>query len=379
MLRRISEIDQNRLLARFWQSGAAFWRGRRAWTAWMLMGALVAIAIAQSLVQLNIWNRDFFNALEHRDRAAVASAAVLFLPLAAASIVLAELAVRGRTRLQRKWRESLTVHVATYWMLDCRYNHLDYAASGNKNPEYRIADDARMATDAPIDLSLGFLSSALNAATFVAVLSSIGGDFVVDALGLQVAVPGYLVFGAVIYAALATGTMMIAGRPLTQAVQDLNQAEAELRAAATVLRQRGEETAPPGAEPKKRRALWVALRQVLSRWAVLARSLSRTTLVSQGNILLAPVVAWLLCAPKYIDGAMSLGQLTQAAAAFVIVQSALNWLVDNYQRLADWRSSVNRIATLLIALDDLACAEPPVPGGEPTAAAIPAKALDHRC
>jgi len=32
---------------------------------------------------------------------------------------------------------------------------------------------------------------------------------------------------------------------------------------------------------------------------------------------------------------MSLGELTQAAAAFVTVQGAFNWLVDNFQRLAD--------------------------------------------
>jgi putative ATP-binding cassette transporter len=41
------------------------------------------------------------------------------------------------------------------------------------------------------------------------------------------------------------------------------------------------------------------------------------------------------------------------------VQGAFNWLVDNYQRLADWRSSAHRVATLLIALDELAAKETP--------------------
>jgi ABC-type uncharacterized transport system fused permease/ATPase subunit len=54
---------------------------------------------------------------------------------------------------------------------------------------------------------------------------------------------------------------------------------------------------------------------------------------------------------------MSLGQLTQSAAAFVVVQGAFNWLVDNYQRLADWRSSVHRVATLLVALDEIKAKE----------------------
>ena len=49
----------------------------------------------------------------------------------------------------------------------------------------------------------------------------------------------------------------------------------------------------------------------------------RTTMVSQGNILLAPVIAWWLCAPKYLVGTMSLGEVAQVTAAFVIVQAAL--------------------------------------------------------
>ena len=76
-------------------------------------------------------------------------------------------------------------------------------------------------------------------------------------------------------------------------------------------------------------------------------------MVSQTDVLLAPVFAWILCAPKFLAGSLTLGELTQAAAAFVMVQGAFNWVVDNYQRLADWRSSAYRVATLLQALDDV--------------------------
>jgi vitamin B12/bleomycin/antimicrobial peptide transport system ATP-binding/permease protein len=74
-------------------------------------------------------------------------------------------------------------------------------------------------------------------------------------------------------------------------------------------------------------------------------------MVSQTDLLFAPVFAWLLCAPKYLAGTMTLDELTQASAAFVTVQVAFNWLVDNYQRLSDWRSAASRLAALLLALD----------------------------
>ena len=48
---------------------------------------------------------------------------------------------------------------------------------------------------------------------------------------------------------------------------------------------------------------------------------------------------------------MTLGEVVQAAAAFVVVQGAFSWFTDNYARLAEWAASANRVASLLLALD----------------------------
>jgi vitamin B12/bleomycin/antimicrobial peptide transport system ATP-binding/permease protein len=79
--------------------------------------------------------------------------------------------------------------------------------------------------------------------------------------------------------------------------------------------------------------------------------------VSQWSYMLAAVLPIILCAPKFLDGAMSLGQVMQAASAFTIVQGAFSWLVDNYPRLADWNASARRIASLMASLDSLEQAE----------------------
>jgi vitamin B12/bleomycin/antimicrobial peptide transport system ATP-binding/permease protein len=350
-----SDIDQRTLWRRFWRSASGFWTAPATWPTWLLCSSLIVIVLLQLLVQyrLNYWNRDFFNALEERDPDALQAQALLFLPLAVASVVLAIVSVWGRMTTQRKWRESLTTHLINYWLIKDHYRHLDDVMVEHQNAEYRIAEDARIATDAPIDFALGLISSVLTAVVFVEVLWNVGSDISFTAFGLRVWIPSYLVVAVIVYSIVVTLLMMMVGHPLIPLTQNRNQAEAELIAAANVLRQTGEGNGNHGSERQEHRNLWSALRNVLAQWRQLCWQLMRMTLVSHSNSLLAPVIALVLCAPKYLAGVITLGELTQAVAAFTTVQSATNWLVDNYQRVADWRSSVNRVAVLLIAIDEL--------------------------
>lgn len=346
--------ERRYLFARFWRSASRFWAGRSAVGAWSLTAFLVLIVFLQLLVQylLNLWNRHFFDALQARDVATLWMQVELLVPLATGSVLIAVTSVWARMTTQRKWREFLLRHVANYWLSQKRFRRLDYTAPGVENPEYRISENVRIATDSPIDLVMALLSSALTAAVFLSILWGIGGTLNFEAFGGVWSIPGYLVVGVIVYSTVFSGLMMLVGRNLSPVIERQLQAEAELRAAADALRQEnGDETQQSDAE--KRGTFWKAMHVVLQRWRNLLRELMRTTLVSQSNFLLAPIVAWLLCAPKFVAGTMSLGELTQAAAAFVTVQSAFNWLVDNYSRLADWQASVHRVATFLLALDAL--------------------------
>jgi len=92
---------------------------------------------------------------------------------------------------------------------------------------------------------------------------------------------------------------------------------------------------------------------VIHRWRRLLGQHMRTTFVSHGNTLLAPIIGLILCAPNYVAGRVTLGEVTQAASAFVAVQGAFNWLVDNYPRLAEWMSSAYRVGVLFDSFDRL--------------------------
>ncbi len=95
------------------------------------------------------------------------------------------------------------------------------------------------------------------------------------------------------------------------------------------------------------------MKAVIAIWRIYMWQLMRMTVVTYTSLLLTPVIGLLLCTPKYLAGMMSLGEVVQAAAAFVVVQTAFNWFTDNYARLAEWASSANRVASLLLALDEI--------------------------
>src|SRR5262249_23994827 len=96
---------------------------------------------------------------------------------------------------------------------------------------------------------------------------------------------------------------------------------------------------------------------VLRAWRDVCIQTIRTTIVSQTSGYMTPILPIILCAPKFLDNSMTLGEVMQAASAFAIVQSALNWLVDNYPRLADWAASARRVASLKLSVDELNSAE----------------------
>ena len=197
----------------------------------------------------------------------------------------------------------------------------------------------------------------LSAATFIAVLWTIGGALTVQLGGLVITIPGFLVIAAVVYAIAASGFMTVIGKRFIAVAENKNQAEAEYRYALTRLRENGESIALLHGEEEERNALDSSFRNVLRGWRNICIQNMRTTIVSQTSSYIAPVLPIILCAPKFLEGSMSLGQVMQAASAFTIVQAAFNWLVDNYPRLAEWGASARRVASLEMSLDTLDRAE----------------------
>ncbi|MFJ1310225.1 ABC transporter ATP-binding protein/permease [Rhizobium sp. AU243] len=353
------EARKRYLLKRFWISARGFWSRRGDGLAWPFsIGLLAMIGVNVGFQYgINVWNRGIFDAIEKRDASTVYFLASIFPPLVLGSVFIVTSQVYVRMRIQRRWRSWLTKVLVSRWIANGRYYQLNLIDGDHQNPEARLSEDMRIATEAPVDFVAGVIAAFVSASTFIVVLWTIGGALTLPIGGVSVTIPGFLVIAAVIYALITSSSIALIGRNFVKVSEVKNQLEAEFRYTLTRVRENGESIALLGGEEEERSDLDRRFRNVRHQWKQMAQQYMRTTVVSHGSMLIAPVVPLLLCAPKFLDGSMSLGQVMQAASAFTIVQSAFGWLVDNYPRLADWNACARRVASLMMSLDGLERAE----------------------
>lgn len=346
-------------LRRFCRDAAGYWVGSGSGIAWLVTIIMTAVVFASLGITygLNLWNRHFYDALGAKDAGAALHQALVFPGLVGLYLGLCVFAMWARMTMQRTWRAWLNAHILKRWLAHSRFYKLELVGGDHKNPEHRINDDLRIATEMPVDFVSGFVTSLLSAATFIVVLWNVGGALKLDLGGDVLVIPGALVIAAVLYALIVNGSMLAVAFRFIPLTEQKNQAEAEYRYALTRVRENAESIALLGGAAAEGGRLDQGFGAVIARWRDLMGQHMRAVIVQQGSAQLCGVVPVLLCTPRYFDGSMSLGAIMQIASAFAIVQHALSWFMENYTRLADWTASARRVGALMLAIDEIESAE----------------------
>ncbi|HEY8382559.1 MAG TPA: ABC transporter ATP-binding protein/permease [Microvirga sp.] len=343
------------VLLAFRRLAGGWWGGETAGTAWRLSLGLAGLLVLNIGISLcvNQWNRAFFDALEQRSGRTLGLLVVALVAVVVLVAVVGVFIVIVRETLQVRWRQWLVGRLTDSWLARQRFYRLPLAGLEPANPEYRIADDSRMATEPVVDFVIGLVHALLTALAFVGILWSVGGGIDVPLGGMSIHVPAYLMLAALAYGAAASWLTLRVGRPLIGAVAQRNEAEARLRFELTRLRENAESIAMIGGEGPERGRIGHTYTTLVERWLAVVALHGRLTWITNASGTLVPVIPLLLAAPKYLSGELSLGAVTQLAAAFTQVQVAIAWLVDNYKQVAQWHASAERVLALGQAVEEL--------------------------
>ncbi|GGJ41763.1 ABC transporter ATP-binding protein/permease [Neoroseomonas lacus] len=321
-----------------------YWTGPKRWRPRLLTAALALLVVAQVAlaIRLNIWSADLFDALERRstDRAMAQIGIFGLIVLGTMAANTAHLVVRRR--LQFDWRRWLTTRVIGEWMEDARHYQADLVPGDHANPDGRIAEDVRIATEVAIDLASSLFYCVLLLITFVGILWSLSGWIRVAGLD----VPGHLVALAFGYAGTGAVVAFLLGRPLVRATDTRQTREAEFRFSLVRAHESGEPIAVARGESLERERLETVFETIAQSWRDQSAGLARLLAFSSGYVALAGVLPILVGTPRFLEGALSLGRLMQSGQAFQQVTAALSWPVDNLALIAGWRASVERILML---------------------------------
>ena len=343
-----------RVIGAFARFAGGYWRGGNAIRAWTLtLGLAAALLLSTAAtVALNHWNRWFFDALERRDVETVTQAVFVFALIIVAMAAIGVLIVLARETLQVRWRAWIVEHLVNRWLGKQRFYHLNVSGKEPPNPEYRISDDTRWATEPLVDLGIGLLLAIAGAAAFISILWSVGGAISVS-LGSwgTLTIPAYMVWVALAYGSLASGLMLWIGAPLVGYVGRKNEAEGYFRFAMMRIRDNAESVALMNGGRYEQAILGRFYDTVVARWLAIVWQHGHLTWITNSCGPMKPIVPLLFLAPKYLSGDLTLGQVTQLAAAFVEVQIAISWVVDNYNRVAEWYASARRVMDIVDACD----------------------------
>ena len=324
--------------------------------AWSLLAAIVALNLAAvfMLVQINDWNRLFYDALQNKQANVFWHQLWRFLWLALVYIVIAVYKFYLTQLLQWHWRRWLTAHLQGRWLANKAFYRMELGRYGAgqqapDNPDQRIQEDINLFSGYSVTLSMGLLNALVTFVSFVGILWGLSAamDLSLPAVlgGGSLHIPGFMVWVAVLYCLVGSAISLWLGKPQVRLNNQQQRLEANYRHHMIRVREHAEAIAMDEGERVEGEQLRLRFGDVLANYLLLIKQQKRLAWFSNFFGQAAVVFPFIIAAPRFFSGAIQLGQLMQITSAFNQVQDSLSWIVNNYSDIAAWRATSQRLAS----------------------------------
>ena len=343
-------------LATVWRIAAPYFRSEDKWAGRGLLAAVVAIELAVVFLSVlfNRWNNVFYNALQEHNQAVFTYQIGYFCVLAAFWIGLKVYQLYLNQWLQIRWRRWMTARYLGGWLHEANHYRMQLLGDAADNPDQRIAEDTQRFVEQTLALGIGLLSAVVTLASFIVILWDLSNEAPLHLFGEDILIPGYLVWGALIYALLGTLLTHLIGRPLVGLNFQQQRYEADFRFNLVRTRENAEQIALLRGEPVERARLLSRFGFVVENWLGIMQRTKKLTALTATYSQVSIIVPYVLIAPAYFVGKIQLGGMMQTANAFSSVQDALSFFIASYRTLAEWQSVVARLSGFETAIANAA-------------------------
>src|SRR5689334_11636165 len=340
-----------------------YFRSEDRWPGRLLLAAVIGVelSIVGCTVVLNQWYNRFYNTLQNYDWDDFVSAIIFFCVLAAVYTLLIVYQTYLTLWLQIRWRRWMTQTYLRQWLNTANHYRMQLLGDAADNPDQRIAEDLQLFVQHTLQIGIGILSSVVTLCSFIVILWNLSEQAPLHLFG--VAIHGYLVWAAVIYAIFGTVLTHRIGWPLIPLNFQRQRYEADFRFNLVRTRENSEQVAALHGEAAERDSHIHRFGNVVSNWIAIMKRQKRLTFLTQSYGQASVIFPYLMVSPVYFSKAMQLGGLMQTGSAFERVQKALSYFVDSYQSIAEYRAVVTRLSGFedaIVAARDVALRPPAV-------------------
>jgi putative ATP-binding cassette transporter len=331
--------------ATVWRIAAPYFRSEDKFAGWLLLCSVIVIEMMVVGINalLNQWNNRFYTALQEKNWDSFVREIGIFTILAFCYIALAVYQLYLNQWLQIRWRRWLTTRYLGEWLHDAHHYRMQLQGDAADNPDQRITDDVKMFVEQTLTICIGFLSAVATLVVFVWILWGLSAESPLTISGSELRIPGYLVWGALIYAIFGTALTHWIGSPLVMLDFQQQRFEADFRFNLVRVRENAEQIALLHGERAERQRLAERFGRVVENWYEIMLRTKRLTAFTSSYAQAAVIFPYVLVAPAYFADKIQLGGMTQTASAFSSVQQSLSFFVSVYRALAEWSAVIARL------------------------------------
>lgn len=337
-----------------WQLAAPYWKSKNKYKSLALIGLVVAcnLLVIYFAVLFNKWYNVFYNAIQTYDKVGFINAIYRFCFLAFFYIAFQIFAYYFRKILEIRWREWLTHYYLSRWFDKKAYYKMQFIKNITDNPDQRISEDVNNFIVLFLNITLGLMNSLVTLASFMVILWEISGVFAFEIASHKFAIPGYMVWIALVYAILGTYFTFKIGKPIIKLEYQKQAYEADFRFGLMGIREHSENIAFYDGEEKESSRLVSKFSNVVKNFIGLIHRQIKIDLFGIGYAQLAVIFPIVVAAPRYFAKQIQLGALMQILSAFGQVQDSLSYFVTSYTSLSTFRAIMDRLHGFDVAVEE---------------------------
>jgi len=333
-------------LATVWRLAHPYFFSEDRFAGRVLLAAVIAIELATIGINvlINQWNNAFYDAVQERNWDVFIWQLEYFTMLATCWVIFKVYQTYLQQWLLIRWRQWMTVQYLERWISNANHYRMQLLGDAADNPDQRIAEDIKSFIDLTLYICIGVLSSVVSFFSFVFILWGLSAEAPLTLFGVNVAIPGYLVWIALVYSIAGTAVTHLIGRALIALNFNQQRYEADFRFNLVRVRENAEQIALLEGEPFERQRLLMRFSSVIANWFGIMSRQKKLTFFTSSFGQFAVVLPYFVASPAYFANQIQLGGLMQIASTFNNLQSALSFFVDvTYLRFAEWRAVIARL------------------------------------